>query len=116
MDIKRYRMAQNETQDMLAKMLGISRSTYTKYETGSSEPPIATIIALCKHWGISADELLGIPRNAEMESRDAAIQKMITAFTALNDEGKEKLLDYADDLVASGKYIKTGQPQMVSEA
>ena len=33
----------------------------------------------------------------------------------LNNEGQEKLLDYATDLVASGRYIKIGQSEMVEK-
>ena len=116
MDIRRYRTAHNETQDVVAKMLGISRSTFTKYETGDSEPPLSRIVTLCEHWSISADELLGVRRNPEIAARNDAIEKMISAYTALNAEGQEKLLEYADDLVASGRYIKTDKSPMVSEA
>lgn len=34
-------------------------------------------------------------------------EHMIALYRELNHEGQEKLIDYADDLVASGKYIKS---------
>ncbi len=34
-------------------------------------------------------------------------EALLDLFHQLNAEGKQKLLDYADDLVESGKYIKT---------
>lgn len=37
---------------------------------------------------------------------------MINLYRELNQEGQEKLLDYADDLVASGKYIKSDQNKL----
>lgn len=37
-------------------------------------------------------------------------------FTHLNEEGQEKLADYADDLVSSGKYKKHNQAQVGKEA
>ena len=37
---------------------------------------------------------------------------MLRLFRQLNEEGKEKLTDYADDLVQSGKYIKSSEIQM----
>lgn len=33
-------------------------------------------------------------------------EQLISLYRELNDEGMEKLVDYADDLVSSGKYIK----------
>lgn len=37
-------------------------------------------------------------------------------FALLNEEGQEKLADYADDLVSSGKYKKHNQAQVGKEA
>ena len=41
---------------------------------------------------------------------------MIALYRELNHEGQEKLIDYADDLVASGKYIKSGSDNLGKEA
>ena len=41
---------------------------------------------------------------------------MIALYRELNHEGQEKLIDYADDLVASGKYIKSGSDDLGKEA
>ena len=40
------------------------------------------------------------------------LQSIANALTQLNDEGQEKLLDYAADLVASGRYIKNYQSEV----
>lgn len=42
--------------------------------------------------------------------------QMIDSFALLNDEGRDKLADYATDLVSSGRYIKTDSSGMVREA
>jgi len=39
---------------------------------------------------------------------DKRAKKLLEMFLALNTEGEERLLDYADDLVQSGKYKKSG--------
>lgn len=39
---------------------------------------------------------------------DKRVKRLLEIFQALNTEGEEKLLDYADDLVQSGKYKKSG--------
>lgn len=46
------------TQQGIANKLHIDRSTYTNYEPGKTEPPIATILKLCDIFGVSCDELL----------------------------------------------------------
>lgn len=42
-------------------------------------------------------------------------EQLISLYRELNDEGREKLVDYADDLVSSGKYIKTSANQVGGE-
>ena len=47
------------TQQDVAKMLDVSHSTYTQYETGNSEPDLATVNKLAKFFETSSDYLLG---------------------------------------------------------
>lgn len=43
----------------LATMLGVSRTTYTQYETGKSEPDFSTIYKLAEFFNVTIDYLLG---------------------------------------------------------
>ncbi|HHV99990.1 MAG TPA: helix-turn-helix transcriptional regulator [Clostridiaceae bacterium] len=43
----------------MAEMLGVSRTTYTQYETGKSEPDLATVTKLADYFEVSTDFLLG---------------------------------------------------------
>lgn len=47
------------TQEEIASLLGISRSTYAAYETGRNEPDITTLIKLATLYKISLDYLVG---------------------------------------------------------
>ncbi|MGM8299634.1 helix-turn-helix domain-containing protein [Clostridium perfringens] len=58
-NIKRFRKANKLTQEKLAEMLGISRSTLSYYEHGSIEPNITTIMNISKIMNCSIDELMG---------------------------------------------------------
>lgn len=42
-------------------------------------------------------------------------EQLISLYRDLNDEGREKLVDYADDLVSSGKYIKSNPDKLGNE-
>lgn len=53
----------DETQDELAKKIGFNRVQITRYETGIHTPPIEYIIAFCKHYKVSADYILGLPKD-----------------------------------------------------
>lgn len=56
--LKDYRMQCNMTQEFVAEALGVSRQAVSKWETGSSDPSTANLLALAKLYGVSAEELL----------------------------------------------------------
>ena len=47
----------NQTQ--VAKMLGMSQTGYSKYETGENDVPTVVLIKLSRFYGTSIDYLLG---------------------------------------------------------
>lgn len=51
----------NQTQ--LAKMLGMSQTGYSKYETGENDIPTDVLIRLADFYGTSVDYLLGLTDN-----------------------------------------------------
>ncbi len=46
------------TQVQIAEYLGTSQTMYARYERGANEMPIRHLIALCRLYNVSADELL----------------------------------------------------------
>lgn len=58
--IKELRKQKKLTQEDLAKLLGLNRTTISKWERpGGSEPDIATIKKLADIFGVTTDYLLG---------------------------------------------------------
>ncbi len=47
------------TQTKLAKILGMSQTGYSKYETGENDVPTAILIKLARYYNTSIDFLLG---------------------------------------------------------
>ena len=47
------------TQKELAKILGMSQTGYSKYETGENDVPTSILIALSRLYGTSIDYILG---------------------------------------------------------
>lgn len=47
------------TQTALAKILGMSQTGYSKYETGENDIPTTILIKLARYYGTSIDYLLG---------------------------------------------------------
>ena len=56
--IKELRKVYNYTQDYVAEVLGITRQTYSHYETGRRTPSADTIFKLAALYNISVDDLL----------------------------------------------------------
>ena len=53
----------NQTQ--VAKMLGMSQTGYSKYETGENDLPTEVLIKLANFYGTSIDYILGITDEPE---------------------------------------------------
>lgn len=46
------------TQEFVAESLGVTRQAVSKWESGTSDPSTSNLLALCKLYGISPEELL----------------------------------------------------------
>ena len=57
--IRNLREDQDLSQTKVAKMLGMSQTGYSKYETGENDIPTAILIKLARFYGTSVDYLLG---------------------------------------------------------
>ena len=55
----------DESQRELAKAIGFHQVQIARYETGVNTPPIEYLVAFCRHYNVSADYILGLPKNAE---------------------------------------------------
>ncbi len=57
--IRDLREDNDKNQTEIAKMLGMSQTGYSKYETGENDVPTAVLIKLARYYGTSIDYLLG---------------------------------------------------------
>ena len=68
-------------------------------------PSIDRIQLLAQYLGTTTSELLG-EEKAPSPAADDSEERLLILYRKLNQEGRDKLLDYADDLAESGKYKK----------
>lgn len=94
------------TSDELAAKSGVPIGTLRKILAGATtEPKLPALMAIASALDVSVDWLIyGTRSDAQLSADLAAVAD---ALAMLNEEGREKLLDYAADLVASGRYIKS---------
>lgn len=105
---KQYKM----TQEDISKLLGISRSGYTYYETGKTVPSIEMLQKLSAIYSTSIDVIVGNPSRENQDRRynsniiavsegnaDPLIymkkeeQSLIMAFRLLSEEDKKKIIN-----------------------
>lgn len=63
--VRELREDQGLTQTQIAKMLGMSQTGYSKYETGENDIPTAILIKLAQFYGVSTDYMLGVTDKKE---------------------------------------------------
>lgn len=68
--LREERIAQNLTQEDMAKKLGITRQAYGNYETGKRDVDSQTLVNLAVILDMSVDYLLGISKNKKRNLED----------------------------------------------
>lgn len=59
-NLKRIRIAKGYSQKEFAEKLGVAKSTYCMYESGTREPNVQTIKRISELLNVPTDELLGL--------------------------------------------------------
>lgn len=64
--IRDLREDRDMSQIQVAKILGMSQTGYSKYETGENDIPTGILIKLADFYGVSVDYILNRTDNCEM--------------------------------------------------
>ena len=115
----------NGSQQELANRTGVGKASISQYVNGKNVPSNLTAIQICKPFRINPAWLMGFDAPMSLIESTGSTSSSFTLTTDeevligkyrdLNDEGKEILLDQADTMVSSGKYIKSNEAGMVEE-
>lgn len=112
--LRERREALNMKQSDLGKLLGVTGSAIGNYENGVSSPKADVLYKVFDALGCDANYLFQDEMNAQTDNVPPnQDETLLGLFHSLNEEGREKLLDYADDLVQSEKYLKKTDPGQV---
>lgn len=93
--LKQARLASNLTQEVLARKIGVAKSTYTGYEKGHSEPNMLMLIRIMDVLGVDANFLLQdeIKERHENNATPDEMEKIVKKYRALDGHGK-KMVDF----------------------
>lgn len=102
----------NISQNKLAEMTGITQSSISDWANGKYKPRQDKVYLLSEALKVSPAYLLGYTDNENLDQNTPKNDnsKIDRLYNQLNDEGKEKVITYTQDLVDSGKYAKKSLP------
>ena len=88
-NIRRLRRAGDLTQEQLADRLGVTYQSVSRWENGSAYPDMELLPALSDIFGVSADELLGIPEGEKEKQAQKLCDEYCAVQSAEYPEGRE---------------------------
>lgn len=105
----------------LADKTGLSKSTLQRYETGSiKNMPIDKLGILAKALNANPVWLMGydipkeIPNYINSTSLSQEETTLIENYNKLNSKGKERLIDYSDELTTNIKYMDNSNNEITA--
>lgn len=110
--LKQARLDKGLTQEQLADLIGVAKSTLNGYEKGNREPDFFKIKMLIEVLGVDANYLLCVDESETTKKApaqnagDALKDQLLHNYDQLNALGREKLVDYSDDLTGNEKYTQ----------
>ena len=69
------REKKNLNQQEIAELLETRQTTISKYELGQRKYKIEDLIKLCRYYNVSADYILGLPKNMPYPDEDSCAQE-----------------------------------------
>lgn len=94
----------------MEKDLNLGKSVVSKYDEHA--PSIEKIVKIADYFGVSVDTLIG--RKTEMNITEGELL-LLTYFRMLNNVGAQRLIEEADTMVQSKKYM-SGEKSYFSNA
>ena len=87
------------SQKKFAELLGVTQTAVTNWVKGKNSPDIELIAKMCEIFNVKFSELVNFEPEVNIQKKT-----LINNYDMLNDSGKEKLLEYSDDLIGNAKY------------
>lgn len=105
--IKAIRKDLGLSAEYVAEKIGVSPSTIYRYENNDiANMKIDKLKSIAILLGTSASYLLGWDDDALDDHLTVSESTLLSTFRDMDPEGQQKVLDYAEDLRATGLYTK----------
>lgn len=108
-NIRKFCAARNLKPTIACVGAGVGRSYVSDIARGQT-PSVASVADLAAFLDVSTSDLVGDAQTP------AELRPLAEAWAELNEEGRERLISYAEDLVAGGRYIKNNTAELDRKA
>ena len=108
-NIQKYCDARNTKPTPACIAAGVGHSFLTDIKRDKM-PSVEKVATLAAYLGVSVSDLVGDAKTP------ADLAPLADAWAELSDEGRARLVEYAEDLVAGGRYIKNHPDRVQKEA
>lgn len=105
-----YRKKMKKTQKDLAVALGVSAAAISSWECGNNSPDIDTLFLICNELQVGLYDICGLEAENTIMTDDEC--KLLNIYKSLNQTGRKKLLERADELSELGYTIKRDDAKM----
>lgn len=113
-NLKKMKAASGKTTAEIAKGSGIPEPTLEKLFAGATkDPKLPTMQKLVYYLGYTLEDLCRDEKSTPAPSKDDAgaltkeeLSRISAAMSQLNEEGRERVVEYAEDLAAGGRFKK----------
>lgn len=95
-----------------AEHVGMSVSTYTKYEQGMSEMSLERAWEFADALDCTLDELAGRNPPGESNGCDPTLRRIAENFESMNSTGRERLAEQAEMMAGSELFAKSEDNQV----
>ena len=107
--IKKLRNEKKITQSELGVMLGVNTSSIQKYESGATKNlKLETIRELCHIFDVPPIAFvfpeIYLPKTSKHFKKHKLFDFLLSEVMELNGQGKDKVLDYIEDIYTNPKY------------
>lgn len=121
--INKIKKEKRITNDMLAELSGIPKSTLAKITSGKTpNPKLETVRAIANVLGCTLDDLNDDYNKYETNFKENSVydltkneQELIDNYRNLTEKGQEKLTEYTVDLLSAPKYNRHNTNDIIYE-
>ena len=106
--LKKLRKSKKITQEELAKIINVERSSIGKYESSTTIPSNETLIKIANYFNVSTDYLLGNEKETKKARKGKKISVYGNVAAGIPISAIQDIVDYEEideELAASGEYF-----------